>query len=182
MGINDGKTWTPFLLKWFLIGFFIHCLFAIFSTGFHHFDEHFQILEFLNAKLGKTPIKELPWEFHHQMRSWTQPGLYLLMAKFWSLLSIEDPFFWVFSFRLLTSLVGWISLCSLCLAVFFLFKENIKRKWAIILLNLTWYIPYIQTRPSSEGLGSNVFILGLSMMIWGLMRQKSQRNFLFLWP
>ena len=179
LGIKDEKTWIPFLVKWFLVGLFIHCVFAIFSTGFHHFDEHFQILEFLNAKLGKTPVEELPWEFHHKMRSWTQPGLYLLMAKFWSFLSVEDPFFWVFSFRLFTSLTGWISICALCLAVFFFFKEDVKRKWAIILLNLTWYIPYIQTRPSSEGLGSNMFILGLALMIWGLMKKKSQGKFPF---
>ena len=179
LGIKNEKNWTPFLLKWFSFGLFIHCVFAICSTGFHHFDEHFQILEFLNAKLDKTPIKELPWEYHHKMRSWTQPGLYYLMAKFWSILSLENPFFWVSSFRLLTSLIGQISICTLSLAVFFLFKEDIKRKWAIILLNLTWYVPYIQTRPSSEGLGSNLFILGISMMIWGLMRQKSQNKFPF---
>ena len=90
-----------------------------------------------------------------------------------------NPFYWVFSFRLLTSLIGWISICTLCLAVFFFFKEDIKRKWAVIFLTITWYIPYIQTRPSSEGLGSNIFILGLSMMIWGLMRQKSPGKFPF---
>ena len=177
LGIENRKYWTTFLLKWFFIGFFIHCVFAIFSTGFHHFDEHFQVLEFLNAKLGKTPLNELPWEYHHKMRSWTQPGLYYLMAKFCSFLSIENPFFWVFSFRLFTSLIGWLSICSLSLTVFFLFKEDVRRKWAVILLHLTWYIPYIQTRPSSEGMGTNIFILGLSMLIWGLMRQKSQGKF-----
>ena len=52
-----------------------------------------------------------------------------------------------------------------------------KGKWGVIFLTLTWYIPYIQTRPSSEGLGANIFILGLSLMIWGLMRQKNQGKF-----
>ena len=180
LGVEEKGTWVPFFTKWFVLGFVIHLITAIFSTGFYHYDEHFQILEFLGSKLNLSSVSELPWEYHHKMRSWTQPGLYFLIAKSLSVFGIENPITLAFFFRLFSSLTGWLSLCTLGCSVFFLFKEDSKRKWAIILLTLAWYIPFIQTRPSSEGLGANFFILGLSMMIWGLMRQKSQGNYPFL--
>ena len=175
--IDNKKIWIPFLLKWFVLSFIIHVTIAIFSTGFFHFDEHYQILEFLGVKLHLTPINELPWEYQHEMRSWTQVGIYFLIAKFLNLFAVDNPITLAFFFRLFTSLTGWISLCTLGFSVFFLFKDDIKRKWAIIFLNLTWYIPFIQTRASLEGLGTNVFILGLSMMIWGLMKKQESKKF-----
>ena len=177
LGIDNNKNWVPFLFKWFFLSFVIHVTIAIFSTGFFHFDEHYQILEFLGVKLHMTPANELPWEYQYKMRSWTQAGLYFLIAKCLGNFGIENPVMLAFYFRLFTSLTGWLSLCTLGFSVFFLFENDIKRKWAIILSTLTWYIPFIQTRASSEGLGTNVFILGLSMMIWGLMKMQTQKKF-----
>ncbi|MCY4524907.1 MAG: hypothetical protein OXB84_09215 [Halobacteriovoraceae bacterium] len=173
MDIKDKKFWIPFLGKWFAISFFIHFICSIFNMGFYHFDEHYQILEYLHVKLKGISPDYLPWEYGHKMRSWTQPGLYFLIAKFLGFFGMENPFNLAFVFRFFTSMTGWFSLCTLSLSLFFLFKEDVQRKWGVIFLTLVWYIPFIQTRPSSEGLGSNVFILGLSMMVWGLMRKKS---------
>ncbi len=36
---------------------------AYFSYGFFQFDEHYQVVELVGLKLGKTPKTELPWEF-----------------------------------------------------------------------------------------------------------------------
>ena len=177
LGIDNKKDFIPFLSKWFLLSLIIHIVIAIFSTGFYHWDEHYQILEFLSTKIYGSSENDLPWEYRLQMRSWTQPGIYFLIAKFLSVFGLDNPISYAFFFRLFTSLIGWIALCSLGISLFFLFKEDIKRKWAVIFLTLTWYIPFIQTRASSEGLGTNVFILGLSMMIWGLMKYQKQKKF-----
>ena len=180
LGIDKEKTWISFLGKWFLLSLFIHFVFAVFSTGFHHYDEHFQILEFLNTKLGGTPAHELPWEFHHKMRSWTQPGLYFLIAKFWSVFGVEDPFFLAFCFRLFTSLTGWLSLCTLCFALFFLFKEDVKRKWGVIFLTLTWYIPYLQNPSFFRGIGSKYFYFGSLFDDLGIDETEESRKISFI--
>ena len=177
LGIDNKKDWIPFLSKWFFLSFIIHIVVAIFSAGFYHWDEHYQILEFLSTKIYESSVDHLPWEYRFKMRSWTQPGIYFLIAKFLGIFGLENPVTLAFFFRLFTSLTGWLSLCTLGFSVFFLFENDIKRKWAIILLTLLWYIPFIQTRASSEGLGTNVFILGLSMMIWGLMKYRIQKKF-----
>ena len=170
--LNIPVSWIPFFRYWFTFGLVVHVLCAIFSAGHHHNDEYYQILEFLNAKLGGTPLKELPWEYHHKMRSWMQPGLYFLIAGFFELFGVNDPFFLTFSFRLFSSLTGFFGLSLLSLCSFFFFKENHKRKWAVILLMMTWFIPYILARPSSEGMGTNAFIWGLSLLVTGLMQKK----------
>ena len=54
---------------------------AFFSYGYHHFDEHFQILEFAGLKLGLTSPEVLPWEYQRQMRPTLHPWLTVLLIK-----------------------------------------------------------------------------------------------------
>ena len=49
-----------------------------FSTGFQHFDEHFQILEFVNLKWGGIRGESLAWEYREKIRPWFQPWLFYL--------------------------------------------------------------------------------------------------------
>jgi hypothetical protein len=62
-----------FLIRWLLVSLALHLLAAIFSTGYQNSDEHFQILEFLNAFLGRTPVATLPIEYARMIRPWFQP-------------------------------------------------------------------------------------------------------------
>ncbi|OFZ23398.1 MAG: hypothetical protein A2202_05755 [Bdellovibrionales bacterium RIFOXYA1_FULL_36_14] len=154
-----------FLRKWLLIGLGLHVICAVFSTGFLHFDEQWQILEFLGAKLGKTTFDVLPWEYRFKMRSWTQPGLYYLLFKPFIYLGIDNPFTLATIARLFSSIIGWVSIILVSLAAFFLFDKKIERMWAIRLLCITYFIPFIHARPSSEALSSSFFLTGLSMLI-----------------
>jgi hypothetical protein len=43
--------------------FSIYFLSSIYSLGYYHGDEHFQIIEFMSYKLGLIPKESLPWEF-----------------------------------------------------------------------------------------------------------------------
>ncbi|MCB1644079.1 MAG: hypothetical protein KDI36_01430 [Pseudomonadales bacterium] len=61
--------------NWYLATSVCYALAAWFSTGFYHFDEHFQILEFTAYLWGVTPATELPWEFSARMRPWLQAFL-----------------------------------------------------------------------------------------------------------
>jgi phosphatidylinositol glycan class B len=150
-----------FNLKVLKVSFAFHLLAAFFSVGFHHFDEHFQILEFLNYKLLGSPMKDLPWEFEAQMRPWTQVYIYGAFYKVFNFFGLSSPFyhtlifrvvcsrFWLYSvYRLLPVLKKWFS------------PEGQKVAW--LLLNLSWFVPYIHTRTSAESFGISFFLLGLS--------------------
>ncbi|NJB85540.1 hypothetical protein GGR26_001285 [Lewinella marina] len=51
------------------------------SAGYHQADEHFQILEFANYKVGLTAAEDLPWEWHERMRPALQPFLAYLVYQ-----------------------------------------------------------------------------------------------------
>src|SRR5690606_28425568 len=96
---------------------------------------------------------------------WVQPGFYFLIAKLLALFGIDDPFTLATVFRLVSSLIGWVSIIFLSLLGFVLFKTETERKWLVRLLALTYFIPYIHARPSSEGLSASFFCIGCSMLL-----------------
>ena len=51
----------------------IYIITAFFSVGYHQLDEHYQILEFANYKLGLTYPGYLAWEFDAHIRPSLQP-------------------------------------------------------------------------------------------------------------
>ena len=64
---RQGSLWSDreergFLTRWMALGLLLILVAALRSEGFHHPDEHFQVLEFAGAKLGRTPWSALPWE------------------------------------------------------------------------------------------------------------------------
>jgi phosphatidylinositol glycan class B len=103
----------PFTRKVMLFSLILHLCCAWFSGGFYQYDEHFQILEFMNAVLGKTPFHDLPWEYHFQMRSWVQPFFYLGIQKLDSFFGMNSPLLQAFTFRLVTAFIGWVALFML---------------------------------------------------------------------
>ncbi|MFZ4477890.1 MAG: hypothetical protein ACOYPR_22025 [Saprospiraceae bacterium] len=78
------------------------CLISAWCTiGYHHPDEHFQIWEFANYKLGHIPASALPWEFPAQMRPGLQPFMAYYLVQISRTLGIDNPFIQVFLMRLL---------------------------------------------------------------------------------
>ncbi len=53
----------------YLTGAAVLLITALFSVGYHQFDEHFQILEFASEKLGLIEAEHLPWEYHYHFHS-----------------------------------------------------------------------------------------------------------------
>lgn len=155
-----------------LVSIALHLIAAYFSTGFHHFDEHFQITEFVNLKLGGTSGADLPWEFREQIRPWFQPFVYFHIYKVFNFLGLENPFAHVFIWRLLTGLFGVFALVSFRPVLKDWFKEDKFYVLAWAFLNLSWFVPYIQVRTSSESIGISFFLLGMSQFL----RADKKRN------
>lgn len=80
-----------------LVLFVGHTLAAYTSYGFHHPDEHFQILEWANYFVGFGSADHLPWEFAAQIRPWFQPLIHAIFIKGFASLGIYNPFDAAFS-------------------------------------------------------------------------------------
>ena len=145
----------------FVIGLAVYALTAWCSEGYHHPDEHFQVLEFAHYKLGRTPAADLPWEFAAQIRPGLQPMLAYGFIRAAETLGLSNPFTQVFLLRLLT---GW-----LCLWAYFRWAhwlsvtsgdERLEQwlRWAVVVV---WFVPYLSVRFSSENWAGLVFVVGV---------------------
>jgi len=167
-----------FLKKVLILSGIFHLLSAIFSTGYHHLDEHYQIYEFLGAKLGLTSYSDLTWEYAHKMRSWIQPGFYYLIAKPMTWIGLGNPFCMAFAFRLVTSAIGFVSLFYLNLATLKWIKNFKYAKWAILLTHFLWFIPFIQSRTSSESMSGALFALAIAFITLNEKENKLSKHFI----
>ncbi|WP_430406580.1 hypothetical protein [Fluviicola sp.] len=149
-----------------LLATLIFALTAYFSTGYFHADEHYQVIEFAGLKAGWNARNEVAWEFHTQIRSALLPTLAYCIFSLNSVFQIHDPYISLFILRLISGF-----LCLFALVFFFrkssisLFKteqsDNFLRITYLILLLLTWYIPFLSVRFSSETWSAICLLFGL---------------------
>lgn len=144
-----------------LSGLACYLLVAVRSSGFIQADEHYQIIEFANYKLGLLSANKLAWEFKAQVRPGLQPLLCLLAFKFFGLWGITDGYKLAFLLRAVTA----------CLSVFVItyfthaFKYEINRKlwpYYILFSYFLWFLPYINVRFSSECWSGLMLMLALA--------------------
>lgn len=156
---------SRFLRNCLLASLALHGLAAYFSVGYHSADEQFQILEFLGYQLGLTPAKDLAVEFAEKMRPWLQPGIYYVLTRAMQLVGIESPHAWAFGFRLVTGLLGWLSLWALALRARDWIADPRTRRIAYLAIATLWFLPALQVRPSSESLSGSAFLLGACLLL-----------------
>ncbi|NJO24883.1 MAG: hypothetical protein HC867_02455 [Bacteroidia bacterium] len=114
---NKGRIRLHFETTVRLISLFVFILTAFFSLGHHQSDEHYQVLEFCQYKLGLTSADMLPWEFSERIRSSLQPWIAFVFIKFCNSLNITNPFHITFLLRLLCGLFAWVVIGKLNSAV-----------------------------------------------------------------
>ena len=137
--------------------FILVCLAAWCTTGYFHPDEHFQILEFANWKMGGTPTEALPWEFNARMRPSLQPVLAMGLFRIFQGFGINDPFIWAFLLRLGTGLAtGWV----LLQAGKRLLNET-ERSLFYRIMPVLWFLPMLSVRFSSEQTAALALLLAL---------------------
>ena len=115
-----------YLLICIFIGAILHIISAFYTIGFYSDDEHFQILEIAAYLLGinNVAIEDTTgyyweWREHIRMRPWLQPYIYFKLIIFFQYLSINDPFVWTLIIRIISSLIGYLSIIYL----FFTFQK-----------------------------------------------------------
>lgn len=136
---------------------------AVFSEGFHHADEHYQIVEFAGWKLGITPESDLPWEFAERMRPALQPAMVCLVHRALSLVGEPDPFTVAMLLRLIIAALTFIAALLLLRGQL---RDNPAMRdegwlWLYLFLAfLLWFGVYGGVRFSSEGFSAALFAIG----------------------
>ena len=138
------------LVKMALIGLGLMVVTSITSFSFHHFDEHYQVIEFLSYKAGITSESALAWEFEKKAMAWLQPAFYYQLAKTLNHLNITNPFSWSLTFRLVTALMSWMTLVLMSLWVIHNIKNTSLVRLFIVIIFTLCFIPYLSVRTSSE--------------------------------
>lgn len=173
--ILGERQWRHYLIRWLSVSLVLHLITAYFSVGYQSADEHFQILEFLGFKLGITPREVLAIEYSEKMRPWFQPALYAVWLKLCMSLGVESPFSWVFSIRVLTGLIGWLSGCALALSARRWLKDVKAQKQAVLGVTFMWFMPALHVRPSSESLSGSLGVLAICLLSYLHDRSKEHK-------
>lgn len=160
-----------------LLAFVVYTLTAIRSSGFYHADEHFQIIEFAQSKLGNTQKQYLAWEFNAHIRPAFQPFLAYLFFSTVETVGISDPYLQTMVLRLLMT--------SFALIVLVLFFQASK-KWIdkslhniyLLATFFLWFLPFLSARFSSESLSGLLMLLGLVFII--RVQENSKMDYVYL--
>ncbi len=150
-GLKNFKIWTTLSFVVFLVA-------AFFSVGYHHFDEHFQILELAYFKLGFVPRENLPWEYAYQMRPAVQPFMVIILYKLLAFFTTPNPFFISTILRVLSALFTFFTVKALFEVSLKNFKSKKQVKWYLLFTFFLWFQFYAGVRFSSENWSANLFI------------------------
>ena len=161
-----------FILAIVVIVFFIT---AYNSHGFYHPDEHYQILEFANAKLGLQSTETLAWEYRDQIRPTLQPLVCYFVFKILYVLNIVNPYNQAFCLRLLTALFAFIAIHFFVRNTKHLFENKAIQNGYSLLSYFLWFIPFLNVRFSSETWSGLFFLLALAFVL----KKSSKKSSLF---
>jgi len=144
------------------IGFIIYLLNSINSIGFHHPDEHYQIIQFAEYRLGLT--QDISWEYGVRMRSAIQPALCMVVFSLARDLGIDDHF-------VLAEILRWISAFFALLTILIFTKtyscfidQRYLKIFYLISFSL-WFLPYVNVRFSSENWSGLLCMLAIAKML-----------------
>ncbi|ANI89374.1 hypothetical protein A9P82_08765 [Arachidicoccus ginsenosidimutans] len=142
----------------------IYIIAAINLDGYFHPDEHYQILEFANYKLGKIDAGQMPWEFNYEMRSSFQPWIAYLAIKFFNLFQVCNPFIIALALRLMTGCFSIYAISKFIRTTSNQLDEKFKvpYKWLSFII---WFLPYLSIRFSSEIWSGLFFLLAVCYLI-----------------
>lgn len=138
---------------------------ALFSTGYHHFDEHFQILEFASLKLNMATENDMPWEYAAQMRSALQPFFVATLYKLFSIVDQVNPFALATFLRLLSAVFAFFCIWRLIQTFGKTLSENYRKALLFPLSFFLWFAVYNGVRFSSENWSVMLLIAAVSLLM-----------------
>ncbi len=158
-----------------IIALFLYLTTAVNSSGYYHPDEHYQIIEFAELKLGKAIPQDLPWEYNARIRSAIQPFICYNIIALANSIGIQDPYDQAIILRSLTALLALICIQSFVRSTLSLVEPALQKSY-ILLAYFLWFLPFINVRFSSETWSGFSFLAALAI----LLRQPPQKTISFL--
>jgi GPI mannosyltransferase 3 len=137
---------------------------ACFSSGYYHFDEHFQILEFAGLKLNMTVAANLPWEYTYQMRPAIQPAIVVVLYKIFITFGINSPFTIAFVLRILSAVVSFTGMFLIYKAFCKSIIDDTFKLWFSLLSFFLWFMIYENVRFSSENWSGSIFLIAFALL------------------
>lgn len=159
------KHLSVFEKRVLFIALIVHLICVWFSVGFHHPDEHFQLVEFANYKCGRTPLDKLPWEFPAHMRPGLQPLMVYLFLKPYYSLGFTDPYAFATFLRLISAFMAMFTAWHFHKAIVGQIKDEFYQKLHFLLSFLGWGLVYLHVRFSSENWSAIAMAWAL-IMLW----------------
>lgn len=129
------------------------------NSGYYHEDEHYQIIQFAEFKLGNT--QEVSWEFKERIRSTLQPVIAMGLLTTFRFIGIQDPFLMAFILRMISAVFAIYVSMRMCTA----FLKDVDKKYQGIFILLScflWFYPYLYIRFSSENWAGLFSMLALT--------------------
>ncbi len=149
-----------------LITILLHLGCAWFSVGYYNPDEHFQILEFANYKLGLSPASDLAWEFPAKIRPAVQPAIAYAVYRALEKVHLADPFSTTFVLRLLMSVSAWLVTLFMCVIGLRWLSRDFSKIVLFLFSWFFWFFTYYHCRFSSENSAGIAFFAGLALILW----------------
>jgi phosphatidylinositol glycan class B len=146
-----------------ILALLVHSIAAWFSVGWHHPDEHYQLIEFTYAITGEKNAATLPMEFGEEMRPSIQVWLTYVLIKCAGSLQLTNPFLIAFLLRLLTAVLCIVASLQFHRAL--IFSQAPLQRTHLLLLFFGWCLVYVHVRYSSETWSAALFIWGVSLLL-----------------
>lgn len=150
------QTWI------YLVSISALMILALFSVGWLHPDEHFQILEFARWKLEPSNSAPLPWEFHYRMRPAVQPALVVALSELMSLADIRDPFMVAMILRFLSGILSFAALWRIYRLYATEIPDPLLRRQFTLMSFLLWFTLYLAVRFCSETWSGAIFVIAFT--------------------
>ncbi len=158
----------------------LFCLYSAFvGLGFYHPDEHFQIIEIANYKLGGLPYSDTPWEFKEHLRPMFQPFSFFVLVKGLQAVGMTSHYTIALTFRVITSLLYACSILAMLTLIPHFIVDKHLQKISQFWTALYWLIPTMAAHPTSETWGSAFFILGFFSLYQSLQKTRNGHALIF---
>lgn len=161
----------PFVRRHLFVCLAITILTAIGSSAYFHIDEHFQILEPVFFKLGKTEAWTLPFELKVEMRPWLQPGFYFLVAKALAPFGVTSEIALATVFRLVTGVLSVAALAAFIETALPWFEGRARRVF-VRFATMLGFLPYLFVRTSSETASMIAFTFAFAVALRGARKDE----------
>ena len=151
---------------WFIIRIasLVYFVTAYQSEGYYHPDEHYQIIEFANHKLGNIEAQDLAWEYKARIRPALQPGIAWVIFQVLDYFTVRDPYHQAAFLRMISALLSVFAISVFVKLTLHLVQPKYQRGY-ILLSYFLWFIPLIGVRFSSETWSGLFFLLSISVFL-----------------